>query len=210
LKELNEQNGNLGMCNNLLKKQTASVGLTLPKYNFPGSASGAGLERYKRTREEYRTIGKISKRLYATLSKVPHCPCHSLYLCLETGQGFKDSSLSSDSDSTTGVKVSVLVAPSLGPFNDSKYIPCQEILLEFCQSSILKESLPAPLTIPGLCGDLFTNRKEKEYIIDSFLVQHVQDRPKVFGKKFLPPSRSENCFEKKRVVLSSPINYFLL
>jgi hypothetical protein len=54
LKDLNEQNGNLGMCNNLLKKQTASVGLPLPKYNFSGSASdsGAGLERYKRTREE--------------------------------------------------------------------------------------------------------------------------------------------------------------
>lgn len=38
---------------------------------------------------------------------------------------------------------------------------CQEIFLDFRESSILYESLPTPLKTPGICGDLVTNLKRR-------------------------------------------------
>jgi hypothetical protein len=190
LKALHDENNRLSLLHHLIKfKKNTTSHLTLPAYKSPmGSISGTVLDpRYARTREEYRTAGKITNSLYDPLSRLPRCSCHMLYLCLEPGKlGFHgDSTVINQNtlDSDYACKFSVLVASrSAGGLWDHTSAPDhnsrQDVFLNFRQSSTSTNNVTTALQIPGLCGKYFLDQNENEYILESFHVQHVQDRPK--------------------------------
>jgi hypothetical protein len=189
LKALHDGNSRLSLCHHVIKiKKNTTSHLTLPAYKSPmGSISGTVLDpRYARTREEYRTASEITGSLYDTLSRLPRCSCHMLYLCLEPGKlGFhEDSTVINQNilDSDYACKFSVLVASRSdgGPWDHTS---AENVFLNFRQSFTSANNVTTALQIPGLCGRYFVDQNENEYILESFHV-HVLDRPEPVREGF--------------------------
>ncbi|KAI5820050.1 hypothetical protein BZA77DRAFT_302889 [Pyronema omphalodes] len=190
LKTLYEEIARLSTCHHIIKfKENTGSRLTLTAYKSRmGTISGNVMDsRYPRTLEEYRTAGEISNSLYETLSRLPRCSCHMLYLCLEPSKlefhgdstAINQTTLDSDYAGRFSVIVASYSACGLwdhmsAPAHNSRH----NVFLNFRQSSTSTNNVGNALQIPGLCGKYFLDKNENEYMLESFHVQPIQDRPK--------------------------------
>jgi len=165
------------------------------------SASPTAVDFLIRTSPEvlwnHRTTREASKRLYDTLLQFSPCSCHC-YLCLETccnsSRGeILQSNFPGAVDRQSGTTFTILVVSkgtcdpqTMDLSTPTQHNSCEEIFLEITKKPRDPDINHHP-PCPGLCGTLFADRQELEYVLDNFHVQRIQCRQE-YARNEPPPA----------------------